>query len=224
MSFPQQLVYYNTALFACQQLFSTFFEVFSSISVERRRRDLNPRAATNDLLPFQGSPFNHLGTSAIWLNHIPFGTCIQFSVPGTNQLSSVYTVNGESGIRTHAPFRTNGFQDRLVMTTSISLQAFSQTYFCILFHISCFVKRFFQSFFFFCYILENTILTLTVTSLFSLVFTRFFQDFHQTEKAVFLRFITLKTAYFLRQSMNCVKIIPFCFSKNFPLRSYPPAL
>ena len=31
--------------------------------------------------------------------------------------------NGESGIRTHAPLRTNGFQDRLVMTTSISLQA-----------------------------------------------------------------------------------------------------
>ena len=27
----------------------------------------------------------------------------------------------EGGIRTHAPFRTNGFQDRLVMTTSIPL-------------------------------------------------------------------------------------------------------
>ena len=37
------------------------------LSIQRRRRDLNPRAATNDLLPFQGSPFNHLGTSA-WLN------------------------------------------------------------------------------------------------------------------------------------------------------------
>ncbi len=33
---------------------------------QRRRRDLNPRAAINDLLPFQGSPFSHLGTSA-WL-------------------------------------------------------------------------------------------------------------------------------------------------------------
>ena len=31
---------------------------------------------------------------------------------------------GEGGIRTHAPFRTNGFQDRLVMTTSIPLRAF----------------------------------------------------------------------------------------------------
>ena len=30
-------------------------------NIERRRRDLNPRAATNDLLPFQGSPFGQLG-------------------------------------------------------------------------------------------------------------------------------------------------------------------
>ncbi len=29
--------------------------------------------------------------------------------------------SGEGGIRTHAPLRTNGFQDRLVMTTSIPL-------------------------------------------------------------------------------------------------------
>ena len=58
---------------------------------------MNPRAATNDLLPFQGSPFGQLG---------------YFSIK-----------NGEGGIRTHAPLRTNGFQDRLVMTTSIPLQA-----------------------------------------------------------------------------------------------------
>ena len=48
---------------------SRFLTVLSVIcglkfSKKRRRRDLNPRAATNDLLPFQGSPFNHLGTSA----------------------------------------------------------------------------------------------------------------------------------------------------------------
>ena len=30
---------------------------------QRRRRDLNPRAAINDLLPFQGSPFSLLGIS-----------------------------------------------------------------------------------------------------------------------------------------------------------------
>ena len=58
--------------------FSGFYILFSfqgsdilsrlaSLNIQRRRRDLNPRAATNDLLPFQGSPFSHLGTSA-WLN------------------------------------------------------------------------------------------------------------------------------------------------------------
>ena len=48
-------------------LFNLQFSRFvTAFSCERRRRDLNPRAATNDLLPFQGSPFNHLGTSA-WL-------------------------------------------------------------------------------------------------------------------------------------------------------------
>ena len=47
----------------------TFWNKFSGFSPElcwiifnkRRRRDLNPRAAINDLLPFQGSPFSQLG-------------------------------------------------------------------------------------------------------------------------------------------------------------------
>ena len=39
---------------------------------------------------------------------------------------SVYGPSGGAGgIRTHVPLRTNGFQDRLVMTTSIQLQAFA---------------------------------------------------------------------------------------------------
>ena len=33
-------------------------------------------------------------------------------------------MSGEDGIRTHVPLRTNGFQDRLVMTTSIPLHMF----------------------------------------------------------------------------------------------------
>ena len=37
------------------------FPVVFQINIKRRRRDLNPRAATNDLLPFQGSPFGQLG-------------------------------------------------------------------------------------------------------------------------------------------------------------------
>ncbi len=96
---------------------------------------MNPRAATNDLLPFQGSPFNHLGTSA-WLIHDKY----LFS-----KASHCVCLNGESGIRTHAPFRTNGFQDRLVMTASISLQ----TCFSILQDKKRFVKSFFLFFSYF---------------------------------------------------------------------------
>ena len=46
---------------------NTFFQLFSFLKIvfkkERRKRDLNPRAAINDLLPFQGSPFSRLGIS-----------------------------------------------------------------------------------------------------------------------------------------------------------------
>ena len=46
--------------------FSVVFQLvkipfLNSVLNKRRRRDLNPRAATNDLLPFQGSPFGQLG-------------------------------------------------------------------------------------------------------------------------------------------------------------------
>ena len=71
---------------------------------------MNPRTAINGLLPFQGSPFSHLGTSAQEQSLIH---------PPQHFLGSV---SGEGGIRTHAPLRTNGFQDRLVMTTSIPLR------------------------------------------------------------------------------------------------------
>ena len=81
-----------------------------SASDERRRRDLNPRAAVNDLHPFQGCPFGQLGY---------FSSRIFFIFIFLN--IHLKKMNGESGIRTHAPLRTNGFQDRLVMTTSISL-------------------------------------------------------------------------------------------------------
>ena len=39
------------------------FQLRETSFLERRRRDLNPRAAINDLHPFQGCPFDHLGTS-----------------------------------------------------------------------------------------------------------------------------------------------------------------
>ena len=57
-----------------------------------------------------------------WLTHILLfcKIVIQFCTRNSS-LWLRSTVSGESGIRTHAPLRTNGFQDRLVMTTSISL-------------------------------------------------------------------------------------------------------
>ena len=55
---------------------------FSKSLSWRRRRDLNPRAATNDLLPFQGSPFSHLGTSAFMAESHSFKESdIQFAAP-----------------------------------------------------------------------------------------------------------------------------------------------
>ena len=89
---------------------------------------MNPRAAINDLLPFQGSPFGQLG----YFSKLPYAIASRFSEAFyiisrcfsfvKNFLNLFFILNsGESGIRTHAPLRTNGFQDRLVMTTSISL-------------------------------------------------------------------------------------------------------
>ena len=43
------------------QLFHPVKNFFLFFKRKRRRRDLNPRAAINDLLPFQGSPFGQLG-------------------------------------------------------------------------------------------------------------------------------------------------------------------
>ena len=117
-----------------KNFFHIFFDFFQSR--KRRRRDLNPRAAINDLLPFQGSPFGQLG----YFSKLPYLILVVFfflrsnSEINHNILFLICQVlfliffnrciwqSGESGIRTHAPLRTNGFQDRLVMTTSISLQ------------------------------------------------------------------------------------------------------
>ena len=104
-------VFWRTSVFyrICHLLSSTFFKKF----VERRKRDLNPRAAVNDLLPFQGSPFGQLGY---------FSTVARIAFYYYIITWYSHAMNGEGGIRTHVPLRTNGFQDRLVMTTSIPLQ------------------------------------------------------------------------------------------------------
>ena len=105
---------------------------------------MNPRAAINDLHPFQGCPFSHLGTSPNQADHIFLLIATRFW----------RIASGEDGIRTHAPFRTNGFQDRLVMTTSIPLQVccgllLQPNASVILAKMYTSVNMFFQTFFFF---------------------------------------------------------------------------
>ena len=71
---------------------------------------MNPRAALTTCTLSRGVP------SASWV--LLQAEFIAYEITGGENISS-----GEDGIRTHAPFRTNGFQDRLVMTTSIPLQS-----------------------------------------------------------------------------------------------------
>ena len=79
---------------------------------------MNPRAAINDLLTFQASPFTSLGMSPC--QGIELYAELSSIEPSARNL----VIGGTGGIRTHAPFRTNGFQDRLVMTTSIPLRIY----------------------------------------------------------------------------------------------------
>ncbi len=106
---------------------------------------MNPRAAINDLLPFQGSPFGQLG----YFSKLPYAIALVYfftrsvlyyialfffcqELFSTFSKPFLFLTSGESGIRTHAPLRTNGFQDRLVMTTSISLRIHFSVFFALL--------------------------------------------------------------------------------------------
>ena len=51
----------STRFFVFLFFLSSFSKVLKTNQDERRRRDLNPRAAVNDLHPFQGCPFGQLG-------------------------------------------------------------------------------------------------------------------------------------------------------------------
>ena len=74
-------------------IFSKFFKkIFLKQFHERRRGDLNPRAAVNDLHPFQGCPFGQLG---------------YFSMPA--RISSVLQ-NNQSGIQTNYEAERVGFE------------------------------------------------------------------------------------------------------------------
>ena len=62
-------------LIDCVKYFLKFFIFFKIQNLKRRRRDLNPRAAINDLLPFQGSPFGQLG----YFSKLPYAIASFFS-------------------------------------------------------------------------------------------------------------------------------------------------
>ena len=79
------------------------FHAYHPPTDKRRRRDLNPRAAINDLLPFQGSPFSRLGTSPMLNSY----SCIKLN-------SVVKTETEKVGFEPTAPFGVTGFQDRLL--------------------------------------------------------------------------------------------------------------
>ena len=72
----------------------------------------------------RGAPSASLGISpgrylqSKFLNNITFYIWFQAQI----LLIYVDLRSGEDGIRTHVPVRTNGFQDRRVMTTSLPLQ------------------------------------------------------------------------------------------------------
>ena len=66
----------------------------------RRKRDLNPRDRFQPYSLSRGAP-SPLGYFSKKVN--------------------IKKIGGEGGIRTHVPVKANGFQDRLVMTTSIPL-------------------------------------------------------------------------------------------------------
>ena len=102
-------------LIDCVKYFFEVFYFFKTQNLKRRRRDLNPRAAINDLHPFQGCPFGQLGYFSEYITRY-----LIRSLKISNSI--VFLMSGEDGIRTHVPLRTNGFQDRLVMTTSIPLR------------------------------------------------------------------------------------------------------
>ena len=134
--FSKQLVHIITCSSVCQQLFWTSFD-WEIQNGEGGIWTLAPLLTTYSLS--RGAPSASLGTSPKCPRIIH---AILFSlIPRLSSYASIFSVvhahlqgkqkevhsilnfpSGEGGIRTHAPSRTNGFQDRLVMTTSIPLQ------------------------------------------------------------------------------------------------------
>ncbi len=105
--FRNQLEYLTIPSTICQYFFDIFLSQILVKIQERRRRDLNPRAAINDLHPFQGCPFGQLGYFSRWQNHLDsviFCCFLQKNLIKTEKVGFEPTV----------PFGITGFQDQLL--------------------------------------------------------------------------------------------------------------
>ena len=127
----KQLCYYIMLFSACQEVFLTFLKLFLFLSCSNfGSLSYLPYRCQELFATFRLSPN---GEGGIWTlapllttyslsRGAPSATWVLLQMP--DPTISFLFCNGEGGIRTHAPFRTNGFQDRLVMTTSIPLHIF----------------------------------------------------------------------------------------------------
>ena len=129
--------------------FLTFLKKLFLLKLKRRRRDLNPRAATNDLLPFQGSPFNHLGTSALVDSHLVFARSIFSSAPGTHLSGSAVQLAERVGFEPTRPCGQTVFKTASLWPLRYLSKALSQTCSLIIPHNTIFVKHFSKLFLFF---------------------------------------------------------------------------
>ena len=147
MSVSQTAHLFYLILNCLSRTFSIFLNHLVLKKIKAEKEGFEPSRRVNDLLPFQGSPFGQLGYFSklpYLLSSFDIYLCrsqrqvilylVSFMLSSTFltflKVFILYLTNGESGIRTHAPLRTNGFQDRLVMTTSISLHIMFFNIFC----------------------------------------------------------------------------------------------
>ena len=123
----------------CQPFFTSFFNSFSGLPRQWCMVFQNDIIHNATLLylsgacSFTGFRKNKnywLSSSSFWITSngeggiwtlAPLLTTYSLSRGAPSASLGTSPQSGEGGIRTHAPFRTNGFQDRLVMTTSIPL-------------------------------------------------------------------------------------------------------
>ncbi len=120
-----------------------FIFLFQFFRTERRRRDLNPRAAVNDLHPFQGCPFGQLGyfSELFIIIHLPPIYQIQLCIDERRGWDSNPCALADK--RFSRPPRYDHFDTspcfalESVQKLFYHPQCLLSTTFCIFFHFSC---------------------------------------------------------------------------------------